>query len=206
MTTQPPHQAIMLSRLLLLRAPAYAAAAAAAATAGSRARSFSSSSSTRRATAAFLQPCPRKQLSRVWPPSSSSSWLGPRVVPLSARMGRGQHSWAVQMNGGGPAAASGTKSTPGTAAAATTTTTGGSRRGLRVKAAVAKGPVVVAGPHRGLPLEALEGRPALVREELVALARELAAHDDLYYNRDEPLISDAEYDELVGRLEQLETR
>ncbi len=65
---------------------------------------------------------------------------------------------------------------------------------------------MVPGPHRALPLEAFAGQPALVREELVALARELAAHDDLYYNRDEPLIPDADYDALAQRLADLEDR
>lgn len=66
--------------------------------------------------------------------------------------------------------------------------------------------VVVPGPYRALPLEAFEGQPVLVRAELVALATELAVHDDLYYNRDEPLVSDAEYDALALRLASLEDR
>lgn len=43
-------------------------------------------------------------------------------------------------------------------------------------------------------------------QELRDLAAELEAHDDLYYNQDEPQISDAEYDALVQRMEELESR
>ena len=59
------------------------------------------------------------------------------------------------------------------------------------------------GRYRAVALEALQA-PAEVRQELQDLARELEGHDDLYYNQDEPVIPDAEYDELARRLERLE--
>jgi DNA ligase (NAD+) len=46
--------------------------------------------------------------------------------------------------------------------------------------------------------------PAEIKQELRDLARELEAHDNLYYNKDEPQIADAEYDGLAQRLEALE--
>ena len=44
------------------------------------------------------------------------------------------------------------------------------------------------------------------REELARLAREIALHDDLYYNRDAPEIDDAAYDALRVRNEEIERR
>lgn len=145
------------------------------------------------AHAAFLRPGWRSSLGR-----GRCSWMGLRrplplpsfawcARPLSTALGGGSsllRLWATQQEG----------------------TIRKGRRGARTKGAAAKatGPVVVPGPHRALPLEAFEGKPALAREELVALATELAAHDDLYYNRDEPLIADAEYDALAQRLAALE--
>ena len=44
------------------------------------------------------------------------------------------------------------------------------------------------------------------RQELARLAREIALHDDLYYNRDAPEIDDAAYDALRARNEEIERR
>src|SRR5687767_920141 len=47
---------------------------------------------------------------------------------------------------------------------------------------------------------------AQARSEAKRLADEIAKHDKLYYQEDEPLISDAEYDALRQRLEAIEAR
>src|SRR2546425_10360072 len=43
-----------------------------------------------------------------------------------------------------------------------------------------------------------------VRQEVERLRREIEHHNHRYYVLDDPLVSDAEYDELFRRLEQLE--
>jgi DNA ligase (NAD+) len=45
-----------------------------------------------------------------------------------------------------------------------------------------------------------------VREEILRLSKEIARHDVLYYEKDAPEISDAEYDALFRRLEELEAQ
>jgi DNA ligase (NAD+) len=45
---------------------------------------------------------------------------------------------------------------------------------------------------------------AQVRKEYEALVAEIRRHDELYYQRDAPVITDAEYDELFRRLAELE--
>ncbi len=54
------------------------------------------------------------------------------------------------------------------------------------------------------PVEALTDLEA--QAELQRLAKEMATHDAAYYQKDAPLISDAEYDALRARNEQIETR
>lgn len=199
----------MLSRLL-------ATAAAVGSGSGARPPSLLAGSRARFSvmgrTAAFLRPssgdarglfrirrpCSQKQVPQLMLPSAL--W-GSRALsaPLSRPRGR---QWAIQEEGGA------TVTTSGSSISSSRKSQAAGPWGVRRKVTKAKGagPVVVPGPHRALPLEAFEGQPVLVREELVALATELAAHDDLYYNRDEPLISDAEYDALALRLAALEDR
>lgn len=199
----------MLSRLLATAVGRGSGARPPSLLAGSRAR-FSMMGRT----AAFLRPssvdarglfrirrpCSQKQVPQLMLPSAL--W-GSRAlsVPLSRPLlGR---QWAIQEEGGASVTTSGSSTSSGSRKSQA-----GGRRGVRRKVTKPEGagPVVVFGPHRALPLEAFEGQPVLVREELVALATELAAHDDLYYNRDKPLISDAEYDALALRLAALEDR
>jgi len=47
--------------------------------------------------------------------------------------------------------------------------------------------------------------PRAVADDIDALRRQIRRHDDRYYNRHDPEITDAEYDELFRRLEAMET-
>jgi len=59
-------------------------------------------------------------------------------------------------------------------------------------------------PLAAKPVEALTEVEAT--DELARLAAEIAHHDELYYRRDEPEVSDAEYDALRARNEAIEAR
>lgn len=61
----------------------------------------------------------------------------------------------------------------------------------------------MAGPWHGIPVPELTAAQAA--EELARLAAEIERHDDLYHRRDAPEISDAEYDELRRRNNEIET-
>ncbi len=58
------------------------------------------------------------------------------------------------------------------------------------------------GAARDIPLDKLT--PLEAASELKALAREIARHDKAYYQKDAPVISDAEYDALRRRNEAIE--
>src|SRR5438874_1929241 len=47
--------------------------------------------------------------------------------------------------------------------------------------------------------------PDEARREMARLAKEITAHDERYYQKDKPTISDADYDELRARYISLET-
>jgi DNA ligase (NAD+) len=59
-------------------------------------------------------------------------------------------------------------------------------------------------PQKLIPVGELS--EAAARLELARLAREIARHDELYYRSDAPEISDAEYDQLRLRNEEIEAR
>jgi DNA ligase (NAD+) len=61
---------------------------------------------------------------------------------------------------------------------------------------------VSAAKHK--PLEALSVEEA--KSELAILAREIAKHDKLYYQKDAPAVTDAEYDALRRRNAEIEAR
>ncbi len=60
------------------------------------------------------------------------------------------------------------------------------------------------GPDAETPIESLDANAA--RVELARLVAEIARHDALYYQQDAPEISDAEYDKLRHRFEEIERR
>ena len=59
-------------------------------------------------------------------------------------------------------------------------------------------------PFRFIPLEDLKRKDAA--KELAALADEIAGHDRRYYQDDAPAVSDADYDRLRRRYEEIEAR
>ncbi len=71
---------------------------------------------------------------------------------------------------------------------------------------VTNGPVrhAAAGGSAAVPVDRLTAKQA--RAELGRLAREIAEHDRLYHERDAPRISDAAYDALCRRNDQIEAR
>src|SRR5215510_2578896 len=60
-----------------------------------------------------------------------------------------------------------------------------------------------ARPNTDAPVEDLT--EAQAKEELARLAKEIAAHDRRYYQEDAPTISDAQYDALRVRNNEIET-
>lgn len=54
------------------------------------------------------------------------------------------------------------------------------------------------------PINSAAVPPTAVREEYDTLVEQVRAHREAYYQRDAPLVSDAQYDELYHRLEKIE--
>jgi len=61
-------------------------------------------------------------------------------------------------------------------------------------------------PAEAQPVAPVEELPDTVRHEHAELVEQIRMHQFAYYVRDSPLISDAEYDELMARLTALEER
>ena len=62
----------------------------------------------------------------------------------------------------------------------------------------------MAKKPKDLPVDSLNKKQA--RAEHVRLELEIAAHDERYYQKDAPTVSDAEYDKLHQRYQAIEAR
>jgi DNA ligase (NAD+) len=59
-------------------------------------------------------------------------------------------------------------------------------------------------PYRAVDVTRLDAEQA--RVELLSLGQEIERHDELYYQQDQPEVSDAHYDELVQRADAIEAK